>query len=184
MSHGKPPASRKSARGKKEIIFLLIVAGLYGLLFGVMPDKGAEAAGSCWSIFRHTLIPLLLVFAILLLINLFLKPSRIAGLLGKDAGIRGLLLSAAAGIISTGPIYAWYPLLGDLKKKGAHDALTAVFLYNRGIKPFLLPVIVGYFGWMYAVLLTACMLLGSFALGYAMNQFNRHADISTYPNNP
>ena len=79
------------------------------------------------------------------------------------------MLAAAAGIIAAGPIYAWYPLLADLKKKGAGYALIAIFLYNRAFKPFLLPVMIGYFGWKYAVVLGILMFLGSFAMGGAIN---------------
>ncbi|MBA7715913.1 hypothetical protein ES703_124972 [subsurface metagenome] len=83
------------------------------------------------------IIPLSLVFVIMLLINLFLKPARIAKFLGKGSGVKGIALSAAAGIISTGPIYVWYPLLRDLKEKGAGESSIAIFLYNRAVKPFL-----------------------------------------------
>ena len=47
----------------------------------------------------------------------------------------------AAGIISTGPIYAWYPLLKDFKEKRAGGSVIAI-LYNRAVKPFLLLVMI------------------------------------------
>ena len=68
-------------------------------------------------------------------------------------------LSALAGIISTGPIYVWYPMLKDLREKGAKHFLIAVFLVNRAVKPFLLPVIISFFGWIYALVLTVLTVL-------------------------
>jgi hypothetical protein len=49
-----------------------------------------------------------------------------------------------------GPIYAWYPLLKELREKGAANSLIAIFLGNRAVKPFLLPIMISYFGWVYA----------------------------------
>jgi len=115
------------------------------------------------------LIPLCLVFFIMLLINLFLKPASVAKFLGKGSGIKGIILAAVAGIISTGPIYAWYPLLKDLKDKGAGESSIAIFLYNRAVKPFLLPVMIGYFGWLYVVILTILMVLASIAVGFSVS---------------
>jgi hypothetical protein len=42
-------------------------------------------------------------------------------------------------------------LLKDLKEKGAAESSIAIFLQNRAIKPFLLPVMVTYFGWNFVI---------------------------------
>jgi len=55
-------------------------------------------------------------------------------------------------VISMGPIYAWYPLLKELRGKGATNSFIAVFLGNRAVKPFLLPIMISYFGGMYPYL--------------------------------
>ena len=74
-----------------------------------------------------------------------------------------------SGIISMGPIYAWYPLLKEMRKKGATNSLIAVFLGNRAVKPFLLPIMISYFGWVYVALLTLFTISGSLAVGYLVN---------------
>jgi uncharacterized membrane protein YraQ (UPF0718 family) len=150
-------------------LFPAVILGLYGILFAVMPDRASLALKSSGNIFLNMLIPLCLVLVLMILLNLFLKPAQIVRFLGKGAGIKGILLSAAAGIISTGPIYAWYPLLKDLRGKGAGNSPIAIFLYNRAVKPFLLPVMIGYFGWEYVVILTVLTVLASVAIGYSMN---------------
>ena len=50
-------------------------------------------------------------------IETFLKQRQFAKFLEKGTTIKGKLLSALAGIISAGPIYAWYPMLKDLREK-------------------------------------------------------------------
>jgi hypothetical protein len=56
-----------------------------------------------------------------------------------------------------------------LRKKGAANSLIAVFLGNRAVKPFLLPIMISYFGWVYVALLTLFTVSGSLAVGYLVN---------------
>jgi len=155
----------------RMILFPAAMLVIYGILFAVMPDRASLALKSSGNIFLNMLIPLCLVFVLMIFLNIFLKPAQIAKFLGKGAGIKGILLPAVAGIISTGPIYVWHPLLRDLRGKGAGNSPIAIFLYNRAVKPFLLPVMVGYFGWVYVVILTVFTVLGSVAIGYSMSIF-------------
>jgi uncharacterized membrane protein YraQ (UPF0718 family) len=154
-------------------LFPIIMLAVYGILFIVIPDNALLAFKSSANIFLNMLIPLGMIFVLMLLINLFVKPARVVKFLGKGSGIKGIILSAAAGIISTGPIYVWYPLLKDLREKGARDSSIAIFLYNRAVKPFLLPVMIAYFGWLYVVVLTLLTVLGSIAVGYSLNILTR-----------
>ena len=75
-----------------------------------------------------------------------------------------------AGILSTGPIYVWYPLLAEFKEKGVGYGYMATFLYNRAIKIPLLPVAVLYFGIKYVVVLTALMVLFSVIQGVLIDR--------------
>jgi len=104
-----------------------------------MPDKASTALMSSGKVFLNILIPLCLVFILMLVLNLFLKPAYIIKFLGRGAGIKGIILSVAAGIISIGPIYAWYPMLKALREKGANESLIAVFLGNRAVNHFSFP---------------------------------------------
>ena len=100
------------------------------------------------------------------ILNIVIKPGHVGKLLGKEAGIKGAGLATAAGIISAGPIYAWYPILKDLREKGASNSSVAIFLGNRAVKPFLLPIMISYFGWIYVLVLTVFTVLGSIVVGY------------------
>ena len=144
---------------------------IYVILFVMLPDKASLALRNSSRVFLNILVPLCLVFILMLILNLFLKPGHIVRFVGKEAGIKGTLLSIIAGIISMGPIYAWYPLLKDLREKGAATSLIAIFLGNRAIKPFLLPLMISYFGWAYVLILTILTCFGSFAAGYIVSAF-------------
>jgi len=155
--------------GLKKLIFPGCVLMIYGIVFVISPAGAAIAVRSSTAILLNLMVPLSLVFTLMVFMNLFLKPTHIVRFLGQGSSSRGIILSAAAGIISMGPIYAWYPLLKELRKKGATHSLIAVFLGNRAVKPFLLPVMISYFGWVYVALLTLFTVSGSLAVGYLVN---------------
>jgi len=140
-----------------------------------MPDKAFMALKNSGEVVIKIITPLCLVFIVILILNLFLKPSHIAKFLGREAGMKGIFLSMVAGVISIGPVYAWYPLLQELRKKGVDDFFIAVFMGNRAVKPFLLPIMISYFGWGYAVVLTLFTILGSIFVGYTVGSLGKNA---------
>jgi len=150
-------------------VFPASVLLIYGILLVMMPDKALLAIRSSGKLFLIILMPLSLVFILLVILNLFLKPAHITQFLGKGTGIKGIILSSTAGIISMGPIYAWYPMLKMLREKGVDNSLIAVFLGNRAVKPFLLPIMISYFGWSYVLILVVFTILGSIGVGYCVD---------------
>jgi len=163
------PAGPKGGRGvRRTWIFPAGVLALYGILYLVKPGKTVLALESCAKVGLSLAVPFAFVVGVMFLLNLLIRPSHVSALLGQHAGAKAIVLSLVAGIVSAGPIYAWYPLLKDLKEHGAADGPIAVFLYNRAVKPFLLPVMIGYFGWRYVLVLTCLMILCSILIGYGM----------------
>ena len=164
--------AKKEKQGKRIILLLLFPASLlllYGVLYVFYPQKIMESFNISGSILRNLLWPLLCVFVVTLLFNVFLKPAHIVKYLGKGRSIRGCIFSIIAGIISMGPIYAWYSLLRDLKQKGASSSYLAIFLGNRAIKLPLLPIMISYFGVYYVVLLTALLIIATVIIGYLID---------------
>lgn len=121
-------------------------------------------------IIKNVLPVLALVFALLVVINYAVKPKTLVKHLGKDAGAKGWIWSLIGGIISTGPIYLWYPLLNEMQKQGVRNGYVATFLYNRAIKPALLPLFIFYFGIAYTAVLTVIMLIVSVLQGYIVEK--------------
>jgi len=161
--------SNRTTRKKsvmRMIYFPASVIAVYGIIFAFMPDRAFLALKSSGIIFSNIIIPLSLVFILMIVLNIFFFFSYIARFLGKKAGIKGLVLSMTAGIISTGPIYAWYPMLKELKTQGAGNSSIAVFLNSRAVKPFLLPIMISYFGCLYVAILTVFTITGSLVAGY------------------
>ena len=167
--------AKKQKQGRKVVMLLLfptIVLLIYGVLYIFYPQKIAGAFDISGGILRNLIWPMLCVFAVMFVFNLFLKPGHIVKYLGKGRNVKGALLSIAAGIISTGPIYAWYPLLRDLRQKGANPSYLAIFLGNRAIKLPLLPIMVSYFGVYYVILLTVLVITATLIIGALIARFD------------
>jgi len=112
-------------------------------------------------IIKRILPVFIVVFILMVLTNYFVTPRMLVKWLGKESGIKGWLIAIIGGILSSGPIYMWYPLLSQIKKQGGRDGLIATFLYNRAVKIPLMPLLIYYFGWIYAIVLTFVMIIFS-----------------------
>ena len=117
------------------------------------------------------MVPIVLfVFFLLFIINVFIKKERITKYLGTGKGAKGWIISIIAGLTSAGPIYAWYPLLRDLKEKGVSINFIAVFLYCKGVKFPLLPILIAYFGLVYTLVLTFVMIFAAVLQGLIISK--------------
>ncbi len=121
-----------------------------------------------------TLIPILIVVTILTaLIHLFIDPKSLAKHLGEESGVKGWVIALSAGVVSHGPMYAWYPMIQGLREKGARDGLIIAFFYARAVKVALLPMMVAYFGLTFTVVLTVLTLLAAWGQGVVMDRVMR-----------
>jgi uncharacterized membrane protein YraQ (UPF0718 family) len=151
-------------------MFFIIVAIIYLILLFADFNSAKEVFFQFLFLIQKIIPVFALVFVLIFLSNLFLDPKKVLKLVGQSAGIKGWLISIMAGILSTGPIYMWYPLLSDLKEKGMRDCFIAAFLYNRAVKIPLLPMMIYYFGLSFTVVLTFYMILFSIINGFVVDR--------------
>jgi len=112
------------------------------------------------------LIPILIIiFILMLLTNLFFDAKKVSKYIGHDSGIKGWIITITAGIISSGPIYMWYPILSELKEKGMRTKYIATFLYNRSVKIPLLPMMIYYFGIPFTIVFNIYIIIFSILNG-------------------
>lgn len=157
-------------------IFFIIVIALYLVVCFVNFDLAIGAFIGFLDILQKIIPVFVLVFIFMFFSNLFLDSKKLARFVGENAGIKGWFISIIGGILSSGPIYMWYPLLGDLKKKGMKESFIAVFLYNRAIKIPLLPMMIYYFGLPFVVILTFYMILFSVINGILVDKIIKLTD--------
>jgi len=156
----------------RTLVFPLSVIVLYVVLFAMMPSRTISALQASGQILIQIALPLCVAFIIMFALNLFIKPANVSRFLGKGAGVKGVIISGLAGIIATGPIYAWYALLKELRDKGASEFHIANFLCNRAVKPFLLPVMIAYFGWAFTLVLNILLVVGAIVTALVVNMLS------------
>jgi len=155
-------------------IFLLVILGLYGALAIVNKEMCGQALSLSTKMMANLWLVLVMVFLLLLVADLLLKPEWVRRNLGRDAGLRGWLMAIVGGVLASGPIYAWYALLADLREKGLPMPLAAVFLYSRALKVPLLPLMIHYFGMVYTIVLCLYLLVFSIISGMLMMRLELH----------
>ena len=141
------------------------VALLYILLYIFKENQTQKALISSWEVLKE-IIPILAVVVFFAgAINYYFNPKQLAKHLGEEGGAKGWFISLFAGILSHGPMYAWYPMIEDLKHHGLRDGYITAFFYARAVKIPILPVMIHYFGWQFALFLSLYTVLGAWVQG-------------------
>ena len=119
-----------------------------------------------------SLIPIfILIFILMFISNLFFDAKKVSKYVGKDAGLKGWLITIIAGIMSSGPIYMWFPILSEMKEKGMSDRYIATFLYNRSVKIPLIPIMIYYFGLPFTIIFNIYIIIFSVVNGLLVSIF-------------
>lgn len=156
-------------------LFPIIIALTYLILALIDLEKAAAALTTLKKLTLNFLPAIFLIIIFMILTNHFVQPKKLTRYLGKSSGIKGWIISIIAGIFSTGPIYAWYPLLAEFQKKGMRTSLAATFLYNRAVKLPLIPLLILYFGTLYTILLLIVMICFSVLQGCIVERLAKNS---------
>jgi len=157
----------------KGVKFLIVVIFTYILLLTFDTSSSLLALQKSWDILKKIALIFPLIILISAIINYFLKPKDIVKHVGKDSGVKGVFYALLGGVLSHGPMYAWYGILEDMKSHGLKDGLIATFLYARAIKLPLLPFMVDLFGWLFTIVITLYILLASVIQGKIIDSLNK-----------
>lgn len=155
--------------------FFIVILFSYLLLFLTNRDAALLSMSNAATILIRVFPILLGVILFSGLFNYFLKPKQITRHLGGESSKKGWFWSIIAGVVSHGPMYAWYPFLEDLRKQGTRDGLIAAFFYARAIKVPLLPLMIDYFGVIFTAVLCGYILMGAFIQGWLLQRLQDYA---------
>ena len=157
--------SKKDKQEFKGIALLLFVVVLYIVLSFFQTDEIIKSLKH----YGKTILIIIPIFLIVILltsiINYYFPKEKIATMLQSKSKLTTSLLSLIAGIISHGPIMAWFPLLDSLKEKGVSKGGLVTFFYGRSVKLTLLPVMIGFFGGLYTSIYIFYLAAGAVVQG-------------------
>ena len=161
---------KKTEQSQAGWIFLIISVFIFVVVCLIKPEVFLPSLKFGWNIIKKIILVFILVFVLMVITNYFISPKKLTKYFGSTKSIKGWFAAIVTGILSTGPIYMWYPLLNDLQKQGVKNGFIATFLYNRAVKIPLLPVMILYFELKYVILLTAVMVLISVIQGLVVEK--------------
>lgn len=136
-------------------VFQGVVALLYVLLAVVDPGRTRETLALFVQFLGRVIPVLAIVLVLLFTFDLVRSPRCVRRLVGRQSGLMGWVTVLVGGMLSTGPVHAWYALLGELRSKGMKTSLATAFPYSRAVKLPLLPLLIHYFGLRYAPVFSA-----------------------------
>lgn len=154
-------AQAKANRKSLQWLFPISMVAVYLAIYFVAPDRTVNALMASGKILKQMALPLVLAFVMMIVLNLFISPGHVSRFLGSRAGITGVFFSSVAGILSMGPVVTWLPFLATIREKGASDFHVANFLSSRAVKPVLLPLMIGYFGWRFSLIFAVLNMVGA-----------------------
>lgn len=155
----------------KGVKFLITVVILYCILF-IFDFEHSFMGFEKFLVIMWKLLPIFIfIITLTTIINYSLQPKKIMKHLGEESGKKGIFYMLLGGILSHGPMYAWYGMLEDMRKHGLKDGLIVVFLYARAIKLPLLPLMVNIFGIGFTIIINIYILIFAILQGSIMDKF-------------
>ena len=130
---------------------LLLTGGLYLWAFVAAPERAANALSVGAGTFASVLLLIVAVFGLVGLLQTWISRELIVRLLGREGGIKGLLIAALCGTLLIGPAYIIFPLLMSIQKQGARWAVITIVLTSYAVKLQMIPIEVGFLGWPFSL---------------------------------
>lgn len=143
----------------KKNWFLGLILVSYLVLGAILPRKAEAALSSTWHTISSVAIIIVSVFVLIGLVQVWLKEESVAKKLGAGSGIKAILISALFGSFLVGPLFAVFPLLKSLLKRGARVGVIVAMLTTWAVKVPMLPLEIKFLGLNFALLRVALVLL-------------------------
>lgn len=124
---------------------------LYSVAFLANSERAEQALISAATTFSSVLLLVIAVFGLVGLLQVWISRDVIVRLLGREGGIKSLLIAVLCGTLLIGPAYIIFPLLMEIQKRGARWAVITIVLTSYAVKIQMIPIEVGFLGWPFAI---------------------------------
>jgi len=138
--------------------------------FGFDPGRTIYQSFTKSFIEMITFIPFL--FIIVGLFDVWFPKEKIEKHIGKDSGIKGIIMVVILAMLQAGPLYGAFPVAYILYKKGA--SIKNIFIYLGAFSTLKIPMLgieIGYLGLRFTLARTLVALPLFIAVGYFMEWY-------------
>lgn len=112
---------------KKYRLFITTLIVL-GILYIFNKEMAIKSTKTTLSALKQMLIYIPPIFILLGLLDVWVEKEAMIKLMGKNSGIRGVLLSIAIGSCAAGPLYGAFPIAAVFMKKGVKFSNILIFI--------------------------------------------------------
>jgi len=145
-----------------NVIFLWTILISFIVSFFINKSYFLKVLHDVIYIFIHQLIfILIIIFVFTFIINLMLNNSKIKNILKGTKNHTKYIISILWWILSTWPIYMWYPFLKEMKKHWLNYWHIATFIYARSVKIPMLAAMIFYFWLKYTIIFNITLIISS-----------------------
>jgi len=150
------------------IIFLAV--SLISYFMGFNP--GIKTYGNFKDFFIEMITFIPLLFILIGLFDVWVPKEKIEKHIGKDSGIKGIVLVVFLAMLQAGPLYGAFPVAYILYKKGA--SVRNIFIYLGAFSSLKLPMLgieIGYLGLKFTIFRTLVSLPLFILIGFLMEWY-------------
>lgn len=156
----------------KQYIWLSLyfVLTIFSFIFGFNPGK--EVFGNFTKFFIEMIIFVPFLFIIVGLFDVWFPKEKIEKYIGKESGLKGMLLVIILAMLQAGPLYGAFPIAYILFKKGA--SIKNIFIYLGAFTSLKIPMLgieIGYLGIGFTLARTLISLPLFIGIGYFMEWY-------------
>ena len=153
-------------------LFLFWVLIVYVWTMFIDFDYFVKVSQTFLKIMIYQILPVLaIVFVFMLVLNFFLQNNKVKSYLKNTKHSTKYFFAVLGGILSTGPVYMWYPFLKELKQHWISRGHIATFIYARAVKIPLLAAMIFYFGLKYTIIFNTVLIILALVLGLIIDLF-------------
>ncbi len=120
---------RKTISAMSAVVLLLAVLAL--LQGGI--DMLIDGIMAGLKMFWGAAVLLLAAFSLSGLVQVLIDPQKVGMLLGKGAGLRGIMLGLMAGVITPGGPYVYYPISHSFLSAGAEASTLVSYIVAKSL---------------------------------------------------
>ena len=150
-----------------EIVIFLIAIVL--AIFN--PSKVGSALLSATKTYLNLLIVIIAVALLSSFISATIPKQTIGKIIGKQSGLKGMLIGAVFGTLMVGPAYMFYPFFKELRDKGAGANIIATTIGAWAIKAPWIPFAMTVLGWKFTLLFNGLIFVFAILSGFFVGAF-------------
>ena len=113
---------------KKLFLFIFVIGVILWGLQIIFPEQSQIGRAVMLDYGLEVLLIFPAVLVLMGLADVWLPAEKVKKYLGKESGLKGILLSLFLGTLPTGPLFIAFPIAGEMLRKKASTANVVVFL--------------------------------------------------------